>query len=363
MGIREELDKVMELQADYSSLNTVAMRERGSIIKHVLPSLIGTHAEMLRSAAGITPDDFVLVGRDGIGRKSQVPWIRFASRACSPSAAVGWYVVWLFKEDGSGVYLALSHASTKNVGGDFIKRSPDEARRLLAWGRDVLGSKLWEDTRLSNEMMLGGGDLARSYESTTVASYHYAKEDLPPDSQLLDDMLSMATRLGQIYSQEPAQNRTKETSLDVISVIEVLDGITSGRNLNGQGFALTHVQRRAVELRAMLLAKQHFVKEGFSVEDTSSSHPYDLIVTKDMDSRYIEVKGTTGSLGDIVLTRNEVDHHVRSYPNNGIFIVYAIELTGGDDQPSAQGGMVFFLSPWMVEPHRLQPIAYRYRIA
>jgi hypothetical protein len=280
MGIREELDKVMELQSDYSSLNTVAMRERGSIIKHVLPSLIGTHAEVLRSAADIAPDDFVLVGRDGIGRKSQVPWIRFASRARSPSAAVGWYVVWLFKEDGSGVYLALSHASTKNVGGEFIKRPPDEARRLLAWGRDVLGPQLWEDSRLSNEMMLGRGDLARSYESTTVASYLYAKEDLPPDSQMRDDMLSMAARLGKIYSQEPAQNRTQETSLDVISVMEVLDGITSSRNLNGQGFALTHAQRRAVELRAMLLAKQHFVKEGFDVEDTSSSHPYDLIVTK-----------------------------------------------------------------------------------
>jgi len=64
-----------------------------------------------------------------------------------------------------------------------------------------------------------------------------------------------------------------------------------------------------------------------------------------------------------VLTRNEVDHHVRSYPDNGIFVVHGIELTGGDNQPFAQGGTVFFLSPWIVEPHLLQAIAYRYRIA
>ncbi len=362
MGIREELRRVMELQSEYSSLATTAMNERGQIIKHQLPSILREDAEPLRAAADIAQGDFLLEGGDGIGRKAQVPWVRFASRNRSPKATEGWYVVWLFREDGSGVYLALSHASTKNVDGDFIKRSTDEAQRLTTWAREVLANDIPNDSRIHHSMTLGFGDLAKAYERTTVVAYFYPKAEVPPEEQLRTDMISMARRLKSIYRGEPAQKRSGQTSPDVIAVVEAIEEAASGREKTGQGFGLTQPERRAVELRAMALAKSYFHGKGYAVEDTSNHAPYDLKIVKDSQTHYVEVKGTTGGLGDIVLTKNEVQHHLNHHPNNALFVVYGIQLHRQNGTPIGTGGTDHVQQPWLISNDRLQPLAYRYRI-
>ncbi len=363
MGIRDELQKVMELQPQYSSLPTAAMQARGQIIKHQLPKLLSENAEQLRLASDIEPGDFLLVGRDGIGRKSQVPWVRFASEARSPTATEGWYVVWLFREDGSGVYLAVSHASTEKIDGDFIKRSPGETQRLTRWALEILENDITADPRLLKSMTLGGGSLAKAYESTTAVSYFYAKDRVPSDDQLRADMLTMARLLKSIYRGEPAQKRSGQTSPDVIAVVEAIEETASGRKKSGQGFGLTQPQRRAVELQAMALAKEHFGSAGYEIKDTSATAPYDLEIRKEGQVHYIEVKGTTGGLGDIVLTKNEVQHHLKHHPNNGLFVVHGIQLQSRDGIPVCAGGTAHIQQPWQISDANLQALAYRYRIA
>jgi len=362
MGIRDELRTVMELQAQYSSLPTAAMQERGQIIKHQLPALLREDAEQLCIAAGIERGEFLLTGRDGIGRKSQVPWVRFASRTRSPTATEGWYVVWLFREDGSGVYLALSHASTEKIDGDFIKRSPDETQRLTKWALEILEPDIASDPRLVNTMNLGSGSLAKAYESTTAVCYFYSNSNVPSDEQLRTDMQSMARMLRHIYRGEPAQKRSGQTSPDVIVVVEAIEEAASGRKRTGQGFGLTQPERRAVELRAMDVAKDHFSGTGYKVEDTSANAPYDLKIVKEGQTHYIEVKGTTGGLGDIVLTKNEVEHHLKCHPNNGLFVVHGIQLHLQGSGPVGKGGTAFLQRPWQISEEHLQALAYRYRI-
>lgn len=363
IGLREECAKVMHLQFEYSSLPTDAMHQRGIIIKNRIPELLGQHSEKLRLAARIDAEDFLITGRDGIGRKSRVPWVRFGSRTRSPSAAIGWYVVWLFREDGSGVYLSISHASTQKADGEFVKRTDFEIRRLknLAW--EILSNDVKEDPRILTAISLGRGKLAKAYESTTVASYFYPREAIPSDLQLHADMEAMSNRLSKIYAVEPILKWTKETSLDVISALAAFQKATSGRSGAEQGFGLTHPQRRAIEMRAMEIAIQHFRDDGYSVEDTSSRMPYDLLITKGDKLQFIEVKGTTGGLGDILLTKNEVEHHRKNFPNNGLFVLHGIQLNRDLDCPVAGGGTPYFETPWQVDSDRLQAIAYRYRIA
>lgn len=360
MGIREDLLNVMHLQHDYSSKDTDAMRLRGEIIRNRIPTLVRSEREALSANVGIDLPDFLVEGGDGIGRKARVPWIRFSSRSRSPGASIGWYVVWLFKEDGTGVYLALSHASTENIEGALIDRSPEETQRLMNWAREILRDKITGDSHLSSKMTLGSGRLAKAYERTTVTSYFYPQNDFPTATQLHADMQSMAKMLGQLYSGEPAQRRTKETSLDVIAALITIEEATSGRSFTGQGFGLTQAQRRVVELRAMAIATDHFTNLGFTVEDTSANRPYDLKVTKGADTLYIEVKGTTGALGDIVLTKNEVDHHRRHHPFNGLIVVHGIKLNKEDVEPKAKGGTPYIQVPWEIENYRLVPIVFRY---
>ncbi|MFG6110828.1 MrcB family domain-containing protein [Stenotrophomonas nematodicola] len=362
MGIRDELQRVMRLQADYSAELTDAMRERGLAIRTSIPAYMRQIAEDLCTQARIPRAELLIEGGDGIGRKAHVPWVRFASRTHSPRATAGWYVVWLFREDGEGAYLALAHASTNNTAGGFVERSQEETSRLVGWAREVVAGDIVNDPRLLSELSLGNGKLAKAYERTTASAYYYPKNHLPSDEELIADMTYMARLLGDVYFGEHSQKYTKETSLEVISAVMAINEVTSGHARSGQGFGLTQVQRRAVELRAMEAAVEHFTSEGFDVVDTSANEPFDLIVRRGADTLYVEVKGTTGDLGDIVLTKNEVEHHLEHYPHNALFLLYEIALNKTLPTPTVLGGKTHLISPWMINSNLLQPIAYRYRL-
>ena len=61
----------------------------------------------------------------------------------------------------------------------------------------------------------------------------------------------------------------------------------------GQGFARTPQERRALEDHAMSAAKKHFRRQGYKIEDVSSRRPYDLLCRKGAKELRVEVKGTT----------------------------------------------------------------------
>ena len=49
---------------------------------------------------------------------------------------------------------------------------------------------------------------------------------------------------------------------------------------SGQGYSYDSKERKLVEMHAMKKAENHYKKKRFSVEDTSSNHPYDLEISK-----------------------------------------------------------------------------------
>lgn len=338
------------------------MSRRGVLVRDSLAAFISSHSTSLSALSGVQPSDFLVEGKDGIGRKSKVPWARFASSKRSPSATEGWYAVLLFREDGSGVYLAIAHASTENNKGAFQSRSLRDSTRLMDWGRRILTRQLQSDPRLVQRIFLGKGKLARAYELTTAAAYFYPVNTLPSQELLCADLSAMAEMLGLIYENEDQQTRAAETSLEVIAAISAAEDHTENRRRKAtQGFGLTQAERLAVERQAMLLAKQYLEHLGYKVEDTSARHPYDFQATRLRETIHIEVKGTTGLRGDIVLTKNEVSHHFQRYPNNGLIIVDSIRLIEGSKGIEAIDGNLSSAMPWKIENTELLPISYRYR--
>lgn len=362
LAIRQILNEVLGLQLVYKSENSSEMSRRGILVRDSIATFIGAQSVTLSALLGISPNDFLVEGKDGIGRKSKVPWIRFASNKRSPSATTGWYAVLLFREDGSGLYLAIAHASTENNNGTFHNRSLQERNRLMGWARSILSKTLQSDSRLVRQIFLGSGKLAKAYELTTVAAYFYPTNSLPSDDALSTDLGEIAKILGSIYANEDQQARAGETSLDVIAAIGAAEDSTERRERNAsQGFGLTQPERRAVERRAMLLAKQHLEGLGYTVKDTSARYPYDFLATRHEEVLHIEVKGTTGERGDIVLTKNEVSLHLGQYPDNGLIIVDRIRLIGDGEMVDATDGNLSIAIPWKIEDSELQPISYRYR--
>ncbi len=112
------------------------MDERGLLIRKAAPAWLASHADSFSRILAI--DDFFAEGRDGTGRKTRVPWIRFGSRSRSPRATEGFYVVYLFDALGDTVYLSLNQGTTDFLGGEFVPKPREVIIERADWAQSVL---------------------------------------------------------------------------------------------------------------------------------------------------------------------------------------------------------------------------------
>ena len=83
---------------------------------------------------------------------------------------------------------------------------------------------------------------------------------------------------------------------------------TPSRPSKKQGRPLDPRVKKAVELRAMDVATESYRRSGYSVEDVSGNHPFDLRCTDGHHEIHVEVKGTQGAGETVVITGNELKH-------------------------------------------------------
>jgi hypothetical protein len=123
---------------------------------------------------------------------------------------------------------------------------------------------------------------------------------------------------------------------------------------------LSSIQRKAIELRAMKLARQALRDEGWKViRDMSANNSFDFLCERPSRKLYVEVKGTTSNGQQVVLTRNEVELHRSKAPNNALIIVKGIKLSG-KGRATATGGSVHKFQPWLISKNALTVIGYTY---
>lgn len=357
--MRDELQEVIALQREYTSENSPAMRRRGVLIRDLIPQQLRTVSARLKSALGVHGDDLAFQGRDGTGRKTLIPWVRFFSQLRSPSAQRGWYCVYLFDAPGTGVYLELGHGSTNLIEGEYRPRPPDELARLVGWGREVLAPVISLNPALGKPMVLRGQDLGDAYERSAVLTKWYPAETVPDDEVLFNDAIEFAGFLKQIYDAEALGLAPASPPPEVLEVETVAAGQPERRGA-GQGFGLSTPERRVVEVHAMRRAKAYLEDLHWRVKDVSTAKPYDFECKRASEEMIVEVKGTTSIGEQIVLTKNEVAVHRARYPYNALIIVHSITLTRSPGNPSADGGELVMLSPWDIVESQLRPLAFQY---
>jgi hypothetical protein len=112
----------------------------------------------------------------------------------------------------------------------------------------------------------------------------------------------------------------------------------------------------------MKRARQWLKDEGFSsVRDVSARDSCDFRATRNGEDWIVEVKGTTGGPGSILLTRNEVALHRAGHPRNALLLVHTI--SPNDKWTGVSGGELLAYSPWELDEAQLYPIAYEYRLS
>lgn len=128
-----------------------------------------------------------VVGRTGIGTAADVPWVGIFLPDSEPSAKQGFYLVYLFSKDGSGVYLSLNQGTEEVRGGMEVLR-----KRALDL-RTATGSQpdLLEDIDLKSE-----NTRPRKYEAGSAYAIYYSAETMPEDERVTSDLRRMLTLLG-----------------------------------------------------------------------------------------------------------------------------------------------------------------------
>ena len=170
-----------------------------------------------------------------------------------------------------------------------------------------------------------------------------------------------------IYNWEPSGKRKLRS-------IEVDDAKTSDPQKKkklpkgGQGRLIDPAKKKAIELHAMAVAREHYESLDYQVTDTSKKDasnkaPFDLLCLKDAEIRKIEVKGTTQSPLSVNVTANEVESARGLDCETDLFIVYGITVYKELGEYRAEGGDTKILTNWIPEDEQLTPTQFVYRLS
>jgi len=358
--MRELFEEVLDFQHQYSSQNTPEMVARGRLIRNAIPEEMRRWKAATPAAALPFKGRVNVQGRDGTGLKTFVPWVRIHSPELSPSAQSGWYVVYLFRQDGAGVTLCISHGSTRFDGRDFKPRTASEAATLMQWARGLISVRAAAIGMDVGVNLSSPETLSRAYESTTAFSIAYMRDAIPDDAILARDAERAVGLLGELYRAQELGKAPDSEPPELKEAIEALEQISrpgSRAKSGGRGFGLNAAERAVVEKHAMRIAATWLDANCFvNVKNVHATHSCDFVATRNGVEHAIEVKGTTSGFGKVILTANEVALHQNAHPANLLIVVYEIEFH--ELRTAARGGKIQVLDPFVIDEAALTPLSY-----
>jgi len=143
----------------------------------------------------------------GKGDWARVPWIAIVDERETKSTRHGVYPVYLFREDLSGVYIAL------NQGIDLLKdeQGTPASRRILRERAEHLRQHLPAFQTLKNAGFSSDdgidlhttGKLVKNYEASIVSYRLYRRGEIPNDAKLLKDLEQLLVAYDEYLQRQP----------------------------------------------------------------------------------------------------------------------------------------------------------------
>ncbi|WP_219835388.1 MrcB family domain-containing protein [Paenibacillus sp. R14(2021)] len=196
-SLKETFDHVLD---NYLTFKTqpFANHSVGALVRNRIP-------EYLRSLDFID-SEYKVQGSIGQGNWVGIPWIAILDKRLNMTIQRGEYIVYLFAEDMSAVYLTLIQGVTeplqrlkKKRAYPYFKQKSEEIRAILPL----------ENLQL-DDLVPGIGD---DYQAAIIASVRYERGQVPNDAQLLADLKNVVHNY-KLYAEIVAQ-KSPPTELPV----------------------------------------------------------------------------------------------------------------------------------------------------
>lgn len=174
-------ESIAEVLAKYQGARTQPLAD------HPVASLI--RGELAESVRGVVADDsYKVKGSPGTTNWAETPWVAVFDRLITESAQHGFYVVYLFREDGASVYLSLNQGTTEVLEDIGRKAYLGVLESQAKTYRDLLPKEALKGLEIGRIELGGSGDLTRGYEAGNIVSIKYVREALPPTEKLATDL-------------------------------------------------------------------------------------------------------------------------------------------------------------------------------
>jgi 5-methylcytosine-specific restriction protein A len=179
-----------------------------SIAKHLRKNLPAAIQAIMGSN-----ERYKIEGSAGQGNWAKVPWVAVFDRLITESAQDGYYLVYLFRQDCTGVYLSLNQGvmSTKREYGAETRRALSTRAADYVARLGHLADRLQQgeiDLGASSSSSLGG-----FYENGSICARYYRADLLPSEENLIADLIhftdlyfSLASRDSRLYKQADAED-------------------------------------------------------------------------------------------------------------------------------------------------------------
>ncbi|MEL3971117.1 DUF3578 domain-containing protein [Rossellomorea oryzaecorticis] len=151
-------------------------------------------------------DQYVVTGSVGQGNWASVPWIAIMNKEITTSTQRGYYIVYLFSEDMSRLYLTLAQGVTETTKEEMLKRK-QEIRDHVEMRASV---------KKDNDLYLGESSKAKGYALSTAAYIEYKKDAMPSERELVEDLESMIS----YYERYIVYSKTQVNTEDLLSEVE-----------------------------------------------------------------------------------------------------------------------------------------------
>jgi hypothetical protein len=171
----------------------------------------------------------------GQGNWARVPWIAILDERNTTTTQSGVYCVYLFREDGSGVYLCLAQGVTEPQRRLGAAEGKAELRERAGTIRPSLGSLAEVNFSLADDIDLKSGPgLGSDYEASVIAHKLYERDAVPDDEQLFADLNVL------INSYEQTLSSTGVAADPAIPPRELLRAFSSSLKAAGLDYGSRH---------------------------------------------------------------------------------------------------------------------------
>ncbi|OQK16513.1 hypothetical protein AU255_00985 [Methyloprofundus sedimenti] len=152
----------------------------------------------IRDYISETHPSFIVKSSAGAGNWANVAWLSILNPEITTTTQDGIYPVYLFKADGSGIYLSLILGTTNPAKSLGKKEANKQADNISQYIRESIdGLKNWGDSSID---LAATTALGKSYETSNIVAKYYPSELMPDEEILKKDLMDLLV----FYEQVPA---------------------------------------------------------------------------------------------------------------------------------------------------------------